>query len=82
MKRSLALFGVLGLLCAVLTGCSYHDYDHGHYDRGHYGHGHYGHGRRWHSDSPRYHYGGYDGHHHHRHYRHGYDHGRHRDYCD
>jgi hypothetical protein len=70
MKRSLAIFGVLALLCAAASGCSYHDYEDGYY----------GHGRRWDSDSPRYHHGGYR--HHNRHYRHGYHHKSHRDYCD
>ncbi len=69
MMRSIALFGVLALLCAAASGCSYHAYDRDHY----------GYGSRWRSDSPRYH-GGYYGRHH-GHYRH-YHHGRHRDHCD
>lgn len=71
MKRSLALFGVLALVCLAVTGCTYHAYDRGHY----------GHGSRWRSDSPRYHYGAHHGRHH-GHYRHGYHHREHRDYCD
>jgi hypothetical protein len=71
MLRSLALFGVLALLCAAVSGCSYHDYDDGYY----------GHGRRWHSDYPRYHHGGHYRHHP-GHYRHGYHHRHDRDYCD
>jgi hypothetical protein len=71
MMRSLALFGVLALLCAAASGCSYHAYDRDHY----------GHGSRWRSDYPRYHHGGYYGRHH-GHYRHGYHHRYHRDHCD
>ena len=48
MTRSLAIFGVLALLCAALSGCHYHGYCND---------GYHGYGNRW--DSGYHHHGGY-----------------------
>jgi hypothetical protein len=66
MKRSLALFGVVVLFCATLSGCAYYDDCDGYR----------GHGRRW--DSGYRHGGHYRG----GYYRSGDHHRYHRDYCD